>query len=54
MKILAYLKARFEERSTWAGIGAAIVGGSALAAPFNWLAIAAGVIAALVPTKGTA
>lgn len=51
---MAYLKARLGERSTWAGVGAAVVGGSALAHPFNWLAIAAGVIAVLVPGKGAA
>jgi hypothetical protein len=52
MRLIAYLKARLAERSSWAGIGAAIVGGSALLAPFNWLAIGAGIIAVLVPTKG--
>lgn len=50
MKLLGYLKARLRERSSWAGIGAAIVGGSALPAPFNWLAVLAGVVATLVPT----
>ncbi len=54
MKALGYLKARLAERSSWAGIGTAIVGGSALASPFNWLAIGAGVIATLVPTTGRA
>ncbi len=51
MRLLAYLKARLTERSTWAGIGAAIVGGSALPGPFSWLAMGAGVIAMLVPTR---
>ncbi len=50
MRLAAYLRARLEERSTWAGIGSAIVGGSALPSPFSWLAIAAGAIALLVPT----
>jgi hypothetical protein len=54
MKLLAYLKARLGERSSWAGIGAAIMGGSALSTPFNWLALGAGVVAVLVPTKGRA
>jgi hypothetical protein len=54
MRIVAYLKARLEERSTWVGIGTAIVGGSALPLPFNWLAIGAGVVAALVPTTDKA
>ncbi len=52
MRALAYLRARLEERSTWAGIGAAIIGASALSAPFSWLAIGAGVIAVLVPSRG--
>lgn len=52
MRVIAYLKARLGERSSWAGIGTAIVGGSALPAPFNWLAIAAGVIGVLTPGGG--
>ncbi|MBO9581054.1 MAG: hypothetical protein J7498_09205 [Sphingobium sp.] len=52
MRLLGYLKARLQERSSWAGIGAAIIGGSALPAPFSWLAVMAGVIATLVPAKG--
>jgi len=51
MKILSYLKARFAERSTWLGVGVAITGGSALAYPFSWLCVGAGVIALLVPTR---
>lgn len=54
MKLLVYLKARLGERSSWAGIGAAIIGGSTLSTPFNWLAIGAGVAAVLVPAKGQA
>jgi len=52
MRLLSYLKARLQERSSWAGIGAVIVGGSALPTPFSWLAILTGVVAALVPSKG--
>lgn len=51
MKILAYVKARLNERGTWAAIVLAITGGAALPAPYSWLAIAAGVIGALVPTS---
>lgn len=51
MKIIEYLKARLEERSTWAAIGGAVVGGATLPSPYSWLAIGAGVIASLVPTK---
>lgn len=50
MRFVAYLKARLAERSTWCGIGVAITGGSALASPFNWLCIGAGVIALLLPS----
>lgn len=52
MTVLAYLKARLSERTSWAGIGAAIAGGSALSAPFNWLAVSACVIAVLIPASG--
>ncbi|HEX5184452.1 MAG TPA: hypothetical protein VFW19_15045 [Allosphingosinicella sp.] len=52
MRVLSYIKARLDERSTWAGIAAAIGGGAALASPYSWLAIAAGTIAAIVPTSG--
>lgn len=51
MTLLAYLKARLLERSSWVGIGAAIAGGSALPAPFNWLAVGAGMIAVLIPAS---
>jgi hypothetical protein len=54
VRIVTYVKARLEERSTWVGIGAAIVGGSALSTPFSWLVIAAGVVAVFVPTKAPA
>ena len=52
MTLLAYLKARLVERSSWAGIGAAIAGGSTLSTPFNWLAVGAGVVAVLIPARG--
>lgn len=54
MKIIRYLKARLLENSTWFGIGVAVTGGSALATPYSWIAIAAGVIAVLVPGVGEA
>jgi hypothetical protein len=50
MKVIAYVKARIGEHSTWASIVLAVTGGAALASPYSWLAIAAGVIGALVPT----
>jgi hypothetical protein len=50
-RLLSYLKNRLEERSTWAAIVAGITGAATLSYPFNWLAIAAAAIGALVPTK---
>lgn len=52
MRVIRYLRARLNEKSTWAGIGLAITGGAALPAPYSWLAIAAGVIGVLAPTNG--
>ncbi|CAB5162117.1 hypothetical protein UFOVP152_4 [uncultured Caudovirales phage] len=49
--IVGYVKARLAERSTWAAITLAITGGAALSSPYSWLAIAAGVAGALVPTS---
>lgn len=53
MKAISYLKARFNERSTWAAISGAVVGAAALSAPYSWILIGVGVIGALVPTGGT-
>lgn len=50
--IFSYIKARLEERTTWAAVTLAITGGAALPSPYSWLAIAAGVIGALTPTSG--
>lgn len=50
MGVISYLKARLAERSTWAAISAAIVGGAAAAAPYSYMLIAAGVVGALVPS----
>ena len=50
-KLARFLKARLEERSTWAAIVAGISGAAVLPSPFNWLAIAAAIIGALVPTN---
>lgn len=51
LKTLEYIKARINEKTTWAGIVLAITGGAALAEPYSWLAIAAGVIGVLVPSS---
>ncbi|WP_221420094.1 hypothetical protein [Novosphingobium chloroacetimidivorans] len=49
---VAYLKARFDERSTWAAISAGIIGASALAEPWSYVAAAVGVLGAVIPTSG--
>jgi uncharacterized membrane protein len=54
MAVIAYIKARIAERSTWAAISAAVVGAAAVAVPYSWILIAVGVIGAVVPTGGTA
>ncbi len=50
MTVIAYLKARLAERSTWAAIGAAVAGSAAMAAPYSWIMIGIGVIGTLVPS----
>jgi hypothetical protein len=47
--MIAYLRARLGERSTWLLIGTGIAGAAALASPWSYVAAAIGVIAALVP-----
>lgn len=49
MSLLRYLKRRLGEKSTYAAIVLAISGGAVLDSPYSWLAIAAGVIGAMVP-----
>lgn len=52
LKIVSYLKARLEEKSTWAAIGIGVTGAAALVIPWNYVFIAVAVIGALIPTKG--
>jgi hypothetical protein len=52
MKTIRYIKARMNERSTWAAISTAVVGAAAVTAPYSYILIAVGVIGALVPTGG--
>jgi len=54
VKVLTYIKARLNERSTWAGVVLAITGGAALSTPYSWLAIGAGILGVLAPTTGAA
>ena len=50
LKIVEYIKARLNEKTTWAGVVAAVTAGAALEIPYSWLVIAAGVIAVVVPS----
>lgn len=50
LKLLSYLKARLFEGSTWTAFGVAAAGAAALTAPWSYLAVGCGIIAALVPT----
>ena len=52
--MIAYLKARLLEKTTSAGIIGAITGASVLAEPWNYWAMAAGLIMVLVPSPGAA
>jgi hypothetical protein len=47
--LVAYLKARLIERSTWQAIGLGFGGAAASPAPLSYFIAGAGVIAALVP-----
>lgn len=46
---LAYLKARFTERSTWIAIGASVGVAAALSWPWSLVSLVCGVAAALTP-----
>ena len=50
--MLAYLKQRLEERSTWAAIGVGITAAAALSWPWNLALVVAATIGALVPSPG--
>lgn len=50
--MMDYLRCRLRERGTWIAIGGAVTGAAALSSPYSWMAIAAGVVAALLPTPG--
>jgi hypothetical protein len=49
MSILAYLKARLEERSTYMLVFASLGSAAALAHPFNWISFGLLLAAALTP-----
>lgn len=48
--MISYIKARLEERTTWAAISAAIVGAAAVSPPYSYLLIGVGIIGAIVPS----
>jgi hypothetical protein len=47
--MLSFIKARLSERSTWLLIGTSVAAASALVAPWSYVSIAVGTIAALIP-----
>lgn len=47
--MIQFIKSRLNERSTWLLIGTGIAAASALPAPWSYMSMAVGVIAALVP-----
>lgn len=50
--MLAYLKRRLEERSTWAAFGVGITAAAALSWPWNVALLTAATIGVLVPSPG--
>ena len=52
MKLVSYLRARLNERSTWLLFGTAIASAAALPWPWSAIFAAVGVIGALVPDGG--
>lgn len=50
MKVLSYMKARLEEKSTWAAVGVGVAAAASLVVPWNYIFIAVAVIGALAPT----
>lgn len=50
--MLAYLKRRLDERSTWAAIGVGITAAAALSWPWNVALVVTATIGAVVPSPG--
>lgn len=48
---LGQIKARLGEPSTWVAIGASVAAVSALAAPWSYIGLGCGVMAAMVPNQ---
>lgn len=49
--LIGYIKARFNEASTYAGIGAAIAGANALSHPWDYVTVVVGSLGVIIPTK---
>jgi hypothetical protein len=47
--MIAHVKQRLNERSTWIAIGGGVAAAATLATPWSYLAFVIGVVAALVP-----
>jgi hypothetical protein len=47
--MIAFIKARLSERSTWLLIGTSVAAASALVAPWSYVSMAVGAVAALIP-----
>jgi len=47
--MLSFIKARLSERSTWLLIGTSVAAASALIAPWSYVSMAVGAIAAMIP-----
>jgi hypothetical protein len=48
-RVISYIRARLEERSTWLLIGASVTAAAALGWPWNLISFVVGVIGALTP-----
>jgi len=47
--MIAFIKARLSERSTWLLLGTSVAAASALIAPWSYVSMAVGAVAALIP-----
>lgn len=47
--MLEFIKARLSERSTWLLVGTSVAAASALSAPWSYVSVAVGVVAAMIP-----
>lgn len=51
---LSYLKDRLGEVSTWVSIGATVAAVSTLAAPWSYIGMGCGIMAAMIPNRAKA